>query len=257
MFTVDDGYFDFADVAAPIFAAYDCPVSVFLITDFIDGKLWNWFDRVGWAIRTSKLTEIAFHIDGDAVAIQLHSAAARSASEERLVERLKLMPDAEKERSIARLVEGLEVSLPQNAPARDRAMTWDDVRRCAKSGATFGPHTVTHPVLSRVDTARADREICESWTRVLNETDAAVPVFCYPNGTPRDFSQRDKAIVAQAGMKAALSTVEAPIVVRNSRLDAQDPFALPRFAYPETLPALVQMVSGLAAMRSRLMGRLA
>src|SRR5689334_21224101 len=48
VFTVDDGYADFAEVGAPVFAAYDCPVTVFLITDFVSGKLWNWFDRVLW-----------------------------------------------------------------------------------------------------------------------------------------------------------------------------------------------------------------
>ena len=34
-FTVDDGYFDFAEVAAPIFSHYDCPVTVFLVTGSI------------------------------------------------------------------------------------------------------------------------------------------------------------------------------------------------------------------------------
>jgi peptidoglycan/xylan/chitin deacetylase (PgdA/CDA1 family) len=31
VFTVDDGYTDFARVAAPVFAEFDCPVTVFLV----------------------------------------------------------------------------------------------------------------------------------------------------------------------------------------------------------------------------------
>ena len=45
-FTVDDGYADFAAVAAPVFAEFDCPVTVFLITDFVSGRIWNWWDQV-------------------------------------------------------------------------------------------------------------------------------------------------------------------------------------------------------------------
>ena len=45
-FTVDDGYFDFGTVGAPVFARYDCPVTVFLATGFIDGALWYWWDKI-------------------------------------------------------------------------------------------------------------------------------------------------------------------------------------------------------------------
>src|SRR5437660_6426276 len=45
-FTVDDGYDGFAHIAAPIFAAYDCPVTLFVTTGFLDGHLWLWWARV-------------------------------------------------------------------------------------------------------------------------------------------------------------------------------------------------------------------
>src|SRR5204863_2955954 len=35
-FTVDDGYMDFASVAAPVFAQFDCPVTVFVVTGVVD-----------------------------------------------------------------------------------------------------------------------------------------------------------------------------------------------------------------------------
>src|SRR5689334_9960024 len=38
-FTIDDGYYDVGQIAAPIFADFDCPVTVFVITDFLDGKI--------------------------------------------------------------------------------------------------------------------------------------------------------------------------------------------------------------------------
>src|SRR5690242_10921585 len=46
-FTVDDGYSDFLDIALPVFAHYDCPVSVFLATGVWDGRCWYWNDVIG------------------------------------------------------------------------------------------------------------------------------------------------------------------------------------------------------------------
>ena len=60
-----------------------------------------------------------------------------------------------------------------------------ELRRTAKLGATFGPHTVTHRILSLAPDEDCQWEIQESYRRLRQETDAWVPVFCYPNGEPR------------------------------------------------------------------------
>src|SRR5690349_3158122 len=49
VFTVDDGYTDFQDVALPIFADYDCPVSVFAATGVWEGQCWYWNDVISYA----------------------------------------------------------------------------------------------------------------------------------------------------------------------------------------------------------------
>ncbi|HEX9310742.1 MAG TPA: polysaccharide deacetylase family protein [Gemmatimonadaceae bacterium] len=251
VFTVDDGYADFHAVAAPVFAAYDCPVTVFLITDFVSGALWNWFDRIPWIIAHSTLDTVTLDVLGARLALKWSSAAERDSASEEIIERLKQVPDDVKERSILDLAVALEVSLPRGVPERDRGMTWDQVRDCAGRGVSFGAHTVTHPILSRVSAERSDREIGESWRRVVAETSAAVPVFCYPNGTPADFSAREKESVARAGMRGALSTVEASLPASSMGLKRADRFAIPRFSYPEDIGGFVQIVSGLEAMRGR------
>lgn len=248
-FTVDDGYADFAEVAAPVFAAYDCPVTVFLITDFVGGRLWNWFDKVEWAFRETPRTTVNIEFGGPTASLSWSGAAGRLAASEIVVERLKRVSDAEKEDFIERLQQQLDVAYSGDVPERDRAMTWDDVRACASKGVSFGPHTVRHPVLSRVDDERSKREISMSWNTVKTETSAAVPIFCYPNGTPLDFSRREERFVAAAGMTAALSTVEAPLLSRPSGIDVRDPFAIPRFNYPEKRANFIEIVSGLTTLR--------
>lgn len=246
VFTVDDGYVDFAEVGAPIFAAFDCPVTVFLITDFVSGKLWNWFDKVLWIVSHSPRPGIDIDIAGRTLNLRWRDASDRVVAYEALVEELKLIPDEEKESKLVTIARTLETDLPSTVPSADRAMSWDDVRRCARGGVTYGPHTVTHPILSRVDGARAEREITESWRTVSANTDAAVPVFCYPNGGVRDFSDRERRAVQRAGMRSALTTIEGSVGCRGS----VDPFALPRYSYEEERTAFLQIVSGLTAART-------
>ena len=61
-FTIDDGYADHAEVAAPLFAAFDCPVTTFVTTGFLDGELWLWWDQVRYVFentdRKSLLVEL-------------------------------------------------------------------------------------------------------------------------------------------------------------------------------------------------------
>lgn len=249
VFTVDDGYADFAAIAAPIFAAYDCPVTVFLITDFVAGRLWNWWDKVEWAFRESPRREFHFEIANAPLSLAWSDQAERMVASETVVERLKRVPDTEKESLLAQLALALDVSFPTGVPQRDGAMTWNEVRRCAAKGATFGPHTVTHPILSQVSEARARDEIFQSWHTVKTESNAPVPVFCYPNGTPADFSGREESAVAEAGMKGALSTVETSIRSSDRGIHLKDWFAIPRFNYPDGYSSFVQIVSGLHSLR--------
>jgi peptidoglycan/xylan/chitin deacetylase (PgdA/CDA1 family) len=252
VFTVDDGYADFADVAAPIFAAYDCPVTVFLITDFTSGKLWNWFDRIPWIINRTACHGVTVEIGGGRVSLGWRNLDERENAAEEIVERLKRVADVEKERLIGILAASLEVALPAGVPERDRAMSWDQVRSCVRHGVTFGAHTVTHPILSRVDSDRSVREVTESWRRVSEESGAPVPVFCYPNGTPADFSSREEAAVKAAGMRGAFSTVEASVTASGSEEGKGNRFAIPRFVYPASQVAFIQAASGLEAWRGRI-----
>ena len=250
VFTVDDGYADFADIASPVFAAYDCPVAVFLITDFVSGRLWNWFDKVDWVFRESNRDTLNFEIAGENLGLHWKGVVEREVVSEAVIERLKQVPDAVKEERILALARALEVDLPEKVPSRDRAMTWDQVRQCAGKGASFGPHTVTHPILSRVDARRADAEISQSWRAVTAETEASVPVFCYPNGTAADFSSREQRSVESAGMKAALSTIPGSVISTASGMKVTNRFSIPRFSYVEEKSGFVQIVSGLQEMRA-------
>ncbi|MEO8623417.1 MAG: polysaccharide deacetylase family protein, partial [bacterium] len=66
-FTVDDGYADFRDLAAPVFAEFDCPVTVFATTGPIDRTMWFWWDRIEYAFDNAPVRRLDTNIGGHAV----------------------------------------------------------------------------------------------------------------------------------------------------------------------------------------------
>lgn len=179
--TVDDGYRDFYQLAYPVFREYGIPATVYLVSEFLDGRQWLWVDRVRWSYlkNGSNLKE------------------ARTA-----IEAAKKLPNA------ARLawLEALPVRPPEVAPAEYEAMQWDEVREASRGGMEFGAHTCTHPILSRVGEGELTSEIAGSKRRIEEELGRAVDHFCYPNGSVRDYTPAAVEVVRAAGFRTATTT---------------------------------------------------
>ncbi len=251
-FTVDDGYAGFARVA-PIFAEYDCPVTLFVTTGFVDGQLWLWWDRVRYLFEHAQRSSFRLGLGSEHRSYQWATPAERAGVKDDVIHRLEWVDAPEREAAIIALSEQLDVELPTKPPPAFAPISWDDVRRTASLGATFGPHTVTHRILSLAPDQACDWEIQESYRRLRQETDACIPVFCYPNGERRAFGQRELEAVQRAGFKAALTTLPG-YIASLSRGDggALARFALPRFPFPDDRPHLVNVVAGLSRLKRRL-----
>ena len=244
-FTVDDGYYDWFQHAAPVFAEFDCPVTVFVTTGFVDGTLWNWWDKVEHILlSTSRASLHLPHDDGD-WSYQWGAAAERERAAASIVRRLERIPTAHKLDLIAAMATTLDVELPDAAPPRYSAMTWENVRSAAARGATFGPHTVTHPILAQCTDAECRFEIEESWRRLREETDAAVSVFAYPNGQPHAVTPREAEEVRRIGMKGAVTTRQRYVEQGAARAGDLAPYLVPRFPYPVDRAHLIQLTTGL------------
>lgn len=249
-FTVDDGYADFARVAAPIFAEYDCPVTLFVTTGFVDGQLWMWWDRVTYLFQHTRRCSLLLDLPLDGPPYRWSTPGERDEVRRDLLCRLEWVDAPERDATIADLSRQLDVELPARPPSAFAPITWDDVRRTARRGSTFGPHTVTHPILSLGSDEACRREIEESYRRLREETDASVPVFCFPNGEPQAFGHRELEAVQRAGFRAALTTMQDYAIVPGRRLEGGlGRFALPRFPYPDDRPHLVHIISGLRRLK--------
>jgi peptidoglycan/xylan/chitin deacetylase (PgdA/CDA1 family) len=255
-FTVDDGYADFATTGASIFAEFDCPVTVFLVSGVLDGFYWYWWDRITAAMEESPLREATVSIDGTPHRLALTSDEERARTGTWLMERLKLVSDVERHAVLDALPGVLRVELPDRPPRRFAPMTWNEVRECASHGATFGAHTVTHPVLSRASVPSARQEIAKSWDRLREETTATTPVFCYPNGRPEDIPHGSATMLRELGFTAAVTTTRGYVAQDSATRHPDAPYHLPRFAWPDTPSEYTQILNGverakLAIRRSR------
>lgn len=243
-FTIDDGYADYATVGAPVFAEFDCPTTVFIVTGVTDRRGWYWWDHLRVSLETSTKRSFAIDIGATPSRFEWSDAADAARVARRIGEALKLVPDGERRRVLDAIPLMLDVELPPSPPARYESMTWDQIRRCGRGLTSFGAHTVSHPILARTDEAVARFEIEGSWRRLREQTDAAIGVFCYPNGGPGDVTAREATILREAGIVAAVTTSPGYASVAKWKATTNGPYFVPRFPYDGQLHELAQVVSG-------------
>ena len=222
--TVDDGYDDFREAGSPVFAEYGIPVTVYLATDFLDGKSWLWFDRVLYVFANTTAGEANVEIPGGSVyRARMNGAETRRAAGQYLADLAVAWSPADRREVVAALPRLLNVEMPEEAPAEYRPLRWDDVRKLAASGVEFGAHTKTHPILSALtDLEELRDEVAGSKARIEAELDRPVMHFCYPNGKMADIGPAAAEAVRSAGMRTAV-TAEPGL-----NQAGQDPFLLLR-----------------------------
>jgi peptidoglycan/xylan/chitin deacetylase (PgdA/CDA1 family) len=209
--TFDDGYADTYRFAYPVLRRYALPATVYLAAGFIDGARGMWNDRLGVAIRDTTLGELRGVRDclperqsaPLPEPLPLATPAAREQTLAQLLGTLKPVPPTERDGLVDDIIARLGIS----APAAPTMLTWTQVREMHAKGVAFGAHTVNHPILTAVPLADARREIAESKRLIEDRLQSPIAHFAYPNGTVRDFDERTKALVAEAGFTSASTMI--------------------------------------------------
>ncbi|HEY6476333.1 MAG TPA: polysaccharide deacetylase family protein [Polyangia bacterium] len=204
--TFDDGYRDYHDLAYPVLRELGIPTLVFLATSFLDDEGMLWTDAVQWAALSTRRDQVRLpwpdrSTKGSAIA--LPDSGARAALGARARDHLKKLPDDERRAAMAALLD--ELGAP---PLRPREMlSWEEARRTMDL-TRFGGHTHTHPILSRLERAAAEREIRTCRDRIAAEIGVAPTAFAYPNGRPEDYTVETQEILRGLGFTAAYATSE-------------------------------------------------
>ena len=239
-FTMDDGFIDQATIAAPIFIEYNCPVTVFLITGMLDGNLWPWFDQVDYYLTNTRNSVIHLQTPRGRQTFRLGNPREKSQAIYLIHRLMKEMGDASLTEALADLISATEVKIAEKTPEGHKPLTWEMARELEKKGIRFGPHTVNHRILSRLENADMEFEITASWERLQDELAHPCPVFCYPNGRIADFGIREIEAVKKTGFIGALSSIPCQ-VDRNTFDDYL--YRLPRLSLPASFDDFIQYCS--------------
>jgi peptidoglycan/xylan/chitin deacetylase (PgdA/CDA1 family) len=252
-FTIDDGYREHAVLSGSLFAEFDCPATVFVTTGFLDGSVWFWWDQIEYLLAAAERKTFQFDWATARSVYDCRDPVSTFAAVEDFTARCKLLSPQDKHDAIRRLSAVVDAALPASAPAGYEPMTWDQLRAAEALGMTFAPHTVTHPILSRADDRHAENEIVRSWQRLKQEARKPVPIFAYPNGRPGDFGAREFDVLRRAQLQGAVTSMAGFATPKHFRAP-NGHFLVPRLPFPDSLPYLIQLVSGLERLKYMLRG---
>jgi len=215
--TFDDGYADNCTVALPMLVERGMHATFFITTGVLNGGI-MWNDIVRECVRQAESLDAFKPYLGEG------NDASAAASEAEVIAALEQRIKYEGQQERLRLAQELAASLGTKIPA-DLMMSSQQVRELANAGMEIGAHTVTHPILSRIDTAQARHEVDDSKRALEEICGRDVNLFAYPNGVPgKDYSGEHLQIVKDAGFSAAVTTSPGPVTAGFDR------FQLPRFA---------------------------
>src|SRR5258706_6645572 len=207
--TVDDGGRDFLINAYPVFKAYRIPVTVFLVSGFLDKKLWLWWDQVRFQIEHSRRTSFQLPLSPGRppVKFDVDTEEQRQQAIETISEALKKLREPERTEILKALPRLLDVELPHDPPSHMAPLDWSAVRHLAENGVDVGAHTVTHPVLSLMaDFEEVQQEIGNSKKRIEEELHRPVLHFSYPFGGREHFNDETVKVVEQCQFHTAVTT---------------------------------------------------
>jgi peptidoglycan/xylan/chitin deacetylase (PgdA/CDA1 family) len=219
--TFDDGYANTLTCAAPVLEKRGLPATVFITTGYLQGgRMWN--DTVIESVRRAgeelDLTPIGLG------RFELRNMSARRHAAQVLRRKLKYLDSEDRAQKTSRIAEIVGRELPE-----DLMLSAPQVKGLIRRGIGVGAHTVSHPILTRVDDVTARREIVASKATLEEVTGSRVELFAYPNGQPqRDYLRSHVDMVREAGFSAAVSSAWGACHAGSDR------FQLPRMKPWET-----------------------
>lgn len=190
--TFDDGYRDNYSVAMPLLQKYNAPATVFVVSGAIDGAP-LWFDRVHSWFKETRLSKVRLSkLDSE---LDLTNSSGRGEGLSKVTSLMKKLSGKERVEAMAELRTRLEIPASGSAEDEPAMLNWDDLREMAQSRIfTIGAHTVTHPILPRIEGTDIRAEIEDSCHRINQELGQPVRFFAYPNG---DYDSRAQSVVRE------------------------------------------------------------
>ena len=187
--TFDDGFANVYEIAFPLLKKYGVRATVYLPTDWINGKMTLWWDELydmimeilGDSRFDADLARIGNEMNLDPAGYQLSDGNSRFKFYQDLSHEFMKIGDDRRNEYLASLRSSISVDYKYSA-SEARPMTWNQIKEMADAGTMFGAHTCSHINLSHADMNSAKDEISRSKTEIETRLGRKTTGFAYPYG---------------------------------------------------------------------------
>lgn len=221
--TFDDGYADNLHNALPILQQHQLTATVFVASAYLDGgRMWN--DSLIETLRLMQQPRL------DLTAIGLGEFDTATLEQKlntlyTLIKHLKHL-NPEQRQTYTDVIAAQVDGLPD-----DLMLTSAQLIQLQQSGIEIGGHTLTHPILAKLDPSTTHHEISANKTALELLLKTPLRYFAYPNGKfGQDYCLEHVEQTKQCGYQAAFST---EVAVADNKSDY---WQLPRFMPWEQTP---------------------
>jgi peptidoglycan/xylan/chitin deacetylase (PgdA/CDA1 family) len=226
--TFDDGYYNFASLAAPALAAADMPATVYVCSYYSLHPTWPVFDlAVDYMLWTRPIGVIPGEVIGESAPLTAATPSERDASADRVyafAERRKLS-GCEKDTLARTLARHLGYPYDDLVHARILGLMSDhDLRSVARQGVEVALHTHRHAIGESSVGLR--QEVADNRRALRSLGVAPVEHFCYPSG---QWSADMWPILKETGVHSA-TTCDSGVASWETHR-----YALPRFLDSEMI----------------------
>lgn len=197
--TFDDGYLDNYTEALPILKKHKVPAVFYLTTDFLNSDQITWWDEVAYLLRKSQ-----------GMTYQLPNGVTTYLLEEvnidKVIQRIMTEIKQNKHLSILTVLGDIRLKFPKAKAAllaeeHRLFMRWEEAEALLLQGMEIGSHTVTHPILSQLNTEQHRKEIIHSKLILEERLKCNINSIAYPVGRYYCYNQQTFEFTADAGYK--------------------------------------------------------
>lgn len=234
--TIDDGYEDFFELAYPELLERHLPATFFVTTDFVNQRMWFWFDQLRYIINNAKTSSLSIYFQGRRFSLELDTADAIESAWHTLADYCLQLTENVKELFVASIAEKYNVDI-STIPENYSPVNWGQLKLMLKNRIEIGSHTLTHPVLSRLDAKSVYEELSQAKSELDQKLNTNTESLAYPFGMPDDYSLSVEKSARETGYSCA--------VVAHGELKAHcNPYQLTRISVSDDQTDFLWKVCG-------------
>lgn len=213
-FTLDDGYRNNRDFAAPLFRAYSIPYTIFVTPGFVERRTPMWWETLATLLNRDESVELDLGTGME------HHDITRLADRIRLFDTVCIQVNrGDQDEAVERLNRAARLAGIEPLDIIEReVMDEAELKALAESDplVRYGGHTMTHPLLARTSAERLEAEITGSMAAASQYGGRQATSFAYPYGTACAIGEREFTAAAKAGISIAVTT--RPGVLTNETM---------------------------------------